>query len=664
MNQIIESAALAKNSIFNLIPRIPFQKDRVFGLLLFLFSFLPLIFITVIDEGFETPKMTLFLIVFGVIVTYIWFKRVSLYHLPKYIQLVFLVFAGSVIVSTIFSLDFRNSLFGLMGRPTGSAIFLLSWVLIIYVLISNLTKAKLLALARAVVLTGLLIAVYSVLQQEGIGYYDGINGGLRSLAPSFLGNPNFNSMYLAMVIPVALYFFNISKRLPQLGYYTFSILIMIWATAQTVSRAGILAMLVSLAVIVIVLGLRRKFNRLFFASLAAVFIASVMSYFALNTYRPDSIAQSVQFQEINLQSRLVVWDMALDVMERRPVVGTGLSNFFIEFNKFGWSPFSYGERFDDTHNIFLQLGVGGGIPLVATLSILLGIVYYLGWKQSREDELSVVWLSVITAFIFAGSLGPVVIACWLVLALAVAAVLVKTSGAAITLPTNFRFLTVIVGPLLITMGLVLISTYIFLHFSKQAYERGDYQESLKFAKLGQFWEAANSRVSYYHLRSMLKLQFPTQETEAELLKGVARKPNAAATYVSGAQIYYQLWKQSGDSQYLSKMDEMVAEAIKREPNYANSYAKFAYLYFSAGNLEKALELQRLSLSYSRNQFFSWVLLSKIYYDLNRRDQFLYAYEVASAKNQESFLIKGTLRAFRDAPDIQSIPFPVFFPEPE
>ncbi len=658
---------LLKHSLSNLVaqlPRLPHRHDTVFSLIFFLYLFLPLVFITVIDEGFETPKMAFFLIVLGSLLVVMGHQMVRFFRLPKYFNLLFGLFALTIILSTLFSLDLRNSLFGLMGRPSNSAIFLISWVILIYVLYSTLNRDKLLSILRVIVFGGFLVSIYSLLQQEGIGYYEGVNAGIRAWAPSFLGNPNFNSMYLAMVVPIAIYFLSNTKRLPWRFYFATSTFLMLWVIAQSASRAAILAVAVALFSGGLMLLFRKKFGVHLIAVGTGLILFCLMAYLALNVYRPDSISQSLQFQETNQQSRLVVWDMSADMILNRPWTGTGLSNYFIGFNQYGWSPVSFGERFDDPHNVFLLLGVSGGFPMLIVFTVMLGSILLLAWKGSRADSLHIALIGAVIAWIVAGSFGPVVVACWTLLGLVIVGVLLSYRSQSSQLSPVPRYVTQAVGSVLIILGVVLISTYIFLHFAKENYEHGNYPQALKMANLGFLWDAANSRVGYYQLRSMLKLNYPAEQIEDELLASINRKPNAAASYVSAATIYWHLWARTGEAKYLQSMDIMVSEALLREPNYANSHTKFAYLYFKAGKLEQALHHQRLSITYHNNQFYGWVLLSKLYYDLNQRDQFLYAYAKASAMNEESFLIKGTLRAYREIEDISSMPFPVIFPDPE
>jgi hypothetical protein len=137
------------------------------------------------------------------------------------------------VLSTFFSVDVNNSIFGLQGRFTSSIFFSALWGAWIFVLVSSLDKEKILFLFKSLTVVGLLIAVYGIVQQQGIAYYEGLNPQVRSLAPSFLGNPNFSSMYLSGVLPLSAMAAYLSKTRTSRYFYLVSIFLMLWSASQS-----------------------------------------------------------------------------------------------------------------------------------------------------------------------------------------------------------------------------------------------------------------------------------------------------------------------------------------------------------------------------------------------------------------------------------------------
>lgn len=653
------------SSLLSRIPRIPYRNDRLFGVLFMLFLILPLIFVPGMGEAFETPKMFFYLVMMGVITMLLARRNQAFLKLPKVLLVFGGLFALTIILSTVFSWDVRNSLLGLVGRPSNSAIFLLAWLVLAYALFVNFSREKFLTLLKVVTFTGLLVGVYSILQHSGVGFYVGLNSDVRQFIPGFLGNPNFNSMYLAMIIPVSLYQLMSSNKFHGKAIYLAITLVTIWATAQTASRAAVLGLI---AALVIQLGIavyqKRSLVKVSWI-IGAVVVSVMLSYLALNAYRPDNINQSLQFTDTTQNSRLVVWGITADMILEKPLLGTGLSNYFMDFSRYAWPTFSFGERFDDPHNIALILAANGGIPMLLTFLGLMFSVFYIARKQILDNPLATALAAGAIAWWIAGLFGPVVIACWVLLALHLAG-LVALSVERIEWPKSGYWLPLglVFGVILIVLGTITLTSNVFAEVAESYYGKQDYQKSYTWGKIALMDGWANTDANDYIVRSMIEMGRPSEETERVLLANMARKPNSSKTYAEAATIYYKLWHQSKDPAYLTKMNQAMDEAIRYEPNFAGLYAKLAYLSFKAGDIDRAMWYQKLSLTSHSDEFYGWVLLSKLYYEKGQREQFLNSYERAFKNSSDTFLIKSTLEDFRNAADFKSIPFPVYFPEPQ
>lgn len=90
-----------------------------------------------------------------------------------------------------------------------------------------------------------------------------------------------------------------------------------------------------------------------------------------------------RLSNINLEAlslRIDIWDMSLDGIAERPVLGWGQGNYNYIFNQY-YDPDISGrseEWYDRGHNIFIDwLSVGGALGLAAYLSIWVAVAYYL-----------------------------------------------------------------------------------------------------------------------------------------------------------------------------------------------------------------------------------------------------------------------------------------------
>lgn len=96
----------------------------------------------------------------------------------------------------------------------------------------------------------------------------------------------------------------------------------------------------------------------------------------------------------DLSTRGVIWKMAYEGVEERPLLGWGQSNFNYVFNK-QYEPSLYaGESwFDRTHNIVLDWLIAGGVlGLLTYFSIFFAALYYLIWQPhfgKKEPQFNV-----------------------------------------------------------------------------------------------------------------------------------------------------------------------------------------------------------------------------------------------------------------------------------
>ena len=103
------------------------------------------------------------------------------------------------------------------------------------------------------------------------------------------------------------------------------------------------------------------------------------------TARDTAIVQNSQllsrFADISLSEgnvRFMVWQMAIEGVKERPILGWGQENFNYVFNKY-YDPGLYGAEawYDRTHNIFFDWLIAGGVlGLLAYLSILGTALWY------------------------------------------------------------------------------------------------------------------------------------------------------------------------------------------------------------------------------------------------------------------------------------------------
>jgi len=90
----------------------------------------------------------------------------------------------------------------------------------------------------------------------------------------------------------------------------------------------------------------------------------------------------------DLEIRGIIWGMAWEGVQERPILGYGQSNFNYVFNE-NYDPRLYAQEqwFDRAHNIFMDWLIAGGfLGLIAYLSIFVACLYYIFWRPLRDEK--------------------------------------------------------------------------------------------------------------------------------------------------------------------------------------------------------------------------------------------------------------------------------------
>jgi putative inorganic carbon (HCO3(-)) transporter len=163
-----------------------------------LFALVPLILTPWNYELFEFNKMMLTYLLTVVIVG-TWLikmvasKRVIFRRTPLDIPI--LLFFVSQLLSFLVSIDRHTSLFGYYSRFNGGLFSIISYILLYYAFVSNMTKEKALAVGRWLLVGAALVAIYGIAEHFGIDAQYWVQD-VRNRVFSTLGQPNWLAAYL------------------------------------------------------------------------------------------------------------------------------------------------------------------------------------------------------------------------------------------------------------------------------------------------------------------------------------------------------------------------------------------------------------------------------------------------------------------------------------
>ncbi len=458
----------------------------LFILLVFL---TPLVFSFQTSELFEFPKMMLVYAFSSVIVT-LWLirsvleKRFIFKRTPLDIPI--LLFFLAQLASTIFSIHPYTSVWGYYSRFHGGLASTITYIGLYYALVANGNLKLFKKMMLASMASGVLIAVYGILEHFGHsvscllvtkGASFGVDCWVQDVKHrvfATLGQPNWLAALMDMLIFFGLYFVLKAKKFWQVALALVVTLSYFIALIYSGSRSGFLAagvgLLVWLGLIAIslvrqrkntkytyyVIGYNTKYTYFLLAGILVSFglvVATLGSPFNQNQNLTQIFKQSTQVVEKNVTKvkkeattpttpakplaggtdsgviRAIVWKGAVDVWRRYPILGSGPETF--AYSYYLDRPLAHNAvsewnfLYNKAHNEFLNFSANTGIVGLATYLILLFaffIVAFLSWYKGKQPMLMITLAIAVLALSVSNFFGFSTVSVSLLMWLAFAAV--------------------------------------------------------------------------------------------------------------------------------------------------------------------------------------------------------------------------------------------------
>lgn len=368
------------------------KLEKIARILLGMVPFLPLLFI----QGFYFPFVITRTVFFRLLVQ----LALSLYVLllslnfrkykPRFnLALALPAFFLFVhFAAAIFGFDFYKSFWSSFERLEGVSglIYLVAYLFLLQAFLKE--KQHVLFYIRLILIASSLVALYGLAQKFSI--ISVFESGIGRVT-STIGNAAFLAGYSLLAFGLGIYYyFNEQDR----NYRYFAILascLNLTILLLTSTRGAILglaagALLFLFFNAIFFGGKARKNARIILLSIA-VFLCA---FYAFKSYFADSRVEfirrmaTISTQDNAVSNRLSVWRMALSDFKLNPVLGVGMENFEIIFNKH-YRPDISENWFDRTHNVYLDQLVAAGILGVASYLAILFSLFYSLFKIRREN---------------------------------------------------------------------------------------------------------------------------------------------------------------------------------------------------------------------------------------------------------------------------------------
>jgi O-antigen ligase len=247
-----------------------------------------------------------------------------------------------------------------------------------------------------------------------------LTGSTTSRVGSFLGNPDWNGAFLALLVfvPVGL-LAEASSQKAKLIHLVETILIL-FALLFTYTTASWLALVAGLIPLLVLVG--SGFRRVWFP---ALLVAAVVSIFYLFPNEASLFVQHLASPQ-DAQTRLGAWQTALRIIQAHPLTGLGLSLVGYLQNSVPFLAGGLSSPLAHPHNSYLELAAMAGLPV---LFVFLALLSFALWQALRNWSLAdmrtrsllgggiaaVITLTLNSVAINAWTLPPIATAGWLML---------------------------------------------------------------------------------------------------------------------------------------------------------------------------------------------------------------------------------------------------------
>jgi len=237
------------------------------------------------------------------------------------------------------------------------------------------------------------LVVATIVAFQGLRQYFGLTEG-SSRIDSTLGNAAYMAVYMLFHIFIAFWLFVGAKDTFQKVVYGSLAAMFIFVLIETGTRGTAVGLAVGVMVMSAYIGLfakqfkqYRKYALGGFVVLTIVIAAFIGGRDSAFIQESPNLARIANISIEDLEIRGIIWSMAWEGVQEKPLLGYGQSNFNYVFNEY-YDPRLYAQEqwFDRSHNIFFDwLVTGGFLGLLAYLSIFAAAVYYLFIQPFRKD---------------------------------------------------------------------------------------------------------------------------------------------------------------------------------------------------------------------------------------------------------------------------------------
>ena len=270
----------------------------------------------------------------------------------------------------------EQQFFGVFGRNTGLLTYLcLVLICICAYLVSNSTNLEKIVLA--LIFTGAVSAIYSGMQTFGADPVNWQNP--YNPITAFLGNPNFQSSFLAIsaIAALGLVFRSKSNLLTKVSLILY-ILCALFLIIRSNSQQGMLVLGLGSAIVIALFLIQTPRFAKRFILYPYFLVTGIIGFLVVfGTLNHGPLASIIY--KLSVRQRGFYWDAAVEMMKTHPFFGVGMDSYgswYFAARSKDAAFYTPKTGSNAAHNVFLDLGAFGGFPL---FFIHLALVFLTIW---------------------------------------------------------------------------------------------------------------------------------------------------------------------------------------------------------------------------------------------------------------------------------------------
>ncbi len=362
-----------------------------------LFFLMPVFFLPFTSDSLDFNKQAL-LIILAFVSLFFWMIK-SLVSGGARANLNFLLFPFVIFiliysVSSFFSLYRYGSFWGFSSAVSDGLISIIAFFILYFLISSALSKKEIIRCVYLLCVSSLLAMIYAVFQIFGkfILAFD----FSKSAGFNTIGSVNGAGLFAFSMLPIAISLFMVSKRVVKMILGATVAFIFIVLLVVNFKIAWIGASIGSAIMIIFISQKKELFSGskivlpMFFLAVSLLFV-----FFNFSFLMPDSRPVEVY---LNQKSG---FDIALNTLKEKPVLGSGPGTFVFDFSKFKNPELNnsafWNARFEDggtkAITMLATTGILGSISFAMLVSafFIFGIAAFFRNKNIEQEEDNVLW---------------------------------------------------------------------------------------------------------------------------------------------------------------------------------------------------------------------------------------------------------------------------------